>query len=111
MELRVQVDPGTLDVIDFTLALVFKITLGLLLVGFDERRIARKHPDWFLRAWPPASKLSAVVLFQEIAIVIHFARTRGWRRGVPLGLLWAVAYVATVTFILMGIESLFSPPS
>ena len=80
-------DPGTVDVVEFVVALGVKIPLGLAIVGWDERRLASRHPDWLARAWPPASRLSALVVFQEIAIPIHFWRTRRSALGLLLGVL------------------------
>ena len=100
-------DPGTVDVVEFVVALGVKIPLGLAIVGWDERRLAVRHPDWFLRRWPPASRLSAIVVFQEIGIWIHFWRTRRWSAaGFSLGLAVAIAYVLATGLVLVAIDAL-----
>ena len=100
------IDPGTVDVIELIVALVLKITLGLLIVGLDERRLAKKKPEWLERAWPPASRLSAIVVFQEIGVLLHFWRTRGSLRGLALGLAVAFVYVYAAGLTIDGLDAL-----
>jgi hypothetical protein len=64
-----------------TIAIFFLITI-------DERRLT---DDRRLRMWPSATKLSAVIVFGPISVPIHFARTRGALRGIPLGIAWMIA--------------------
>jgi len=103
------IDPGTVDVVELLVALVLKVALGFVLVGWDERRLARRSPERLERAWPPASKMSAIVVFQEIGIVMHFVRTRGGVLGLVLGLAWAFAYVFAVGLVLSGLELALGP--
>jgi hypothetical protein len=106
-----KLDPGTVDVIDLVVALVVKITLGLLILRWDERRLAKKHPEWLERAWPPASRLSAIVVFQEIGVWIHFWKTRGWLNaaGFVLGVVVAGAYVIATALAIEGVDLAVRP--
>jgi hypothetical protein len=99
-----KIDPGTVDVIELVVALVVKIALGLFVLGWDEKRLARKHPAWLERAWPPATRLSAIVVFQEIGLVVHYARTRPglWRLT---GLFVAFVYLAVTDGILELVDA------
>jgi hypothetical protein len=53
----------------------------------DERRMGAKLAA---RAWPAASRLSAIVNFGELCLPVHFVRTRRSLRGAALGVAWAV---------------------
>jgi hypothetical protein len=102
-------EPGTMDVIELALALIVKIALGLAIVRWDERRLARKWPDLDARAWPPASRLSAVVVFQELGLVVHFWRTRRWGAGgLALGLVAGAALVLLTGVVLEVADALLS---
>jgi hypothetical protein len=105
----VKLDPGTVDVIELVVALVVKIALGLRIVGWDEKRLARTKPEWLERAWPPASRLSAIVVFQEIGVFWHFVRTRWSAKGLALGLAIATAYVVLASVVLEGVDLLLRP--
>lgn len=45
-----------------------------LAIRLDERRLDETR---IAKAWNPASRTSAVLLFGPLAVVLHFARTRG----------------------------------
>jgi hypothetical protein len=101
-----QIEPGTLDVIELVVALVVKLVLGFAIVGWDERRLARRRPDLFEFAWPPASKMSAIVVFQEIGVIVHFLRTRRYGpMGVLLGLVGGFVMVFGTALVLTGVEA------
>jgi hypothetical protein len=102
-------EPGTVDVIEFVVALVVKIALGLFILRWDEKRLARTKPEWLERAWPPASRLSAIVVFQEIGVFWHFVRTRWSARGVLVGLAVTAAYLTAATVVLEGVDMLLRP--
>jgi hypothetical protein len=100
----VKIEPGTLEVIELVVALVVKIALGLYILRWDERRLARTSPELLERAWPPATRLSAIVVFQEIGLFFHFVRTRGSAKGVLLGLAVTTAYVLAASVVLEGVD-------
>jgi hypothetical protein len=106
----VTIEPGTLDVVELVVALVVKISFGLVLLAWDEKRLAERHPDWLERAFPPATRLSAIVVFQEIGVYQHFRRTR---EGVIVRRLVALFYTALYIFatslVLEGVDVLLRP--
>jgi hypothetical protein len=79
----------------------------------DERRMPSAQ---LARAWPPATRSLAVLWFGPLAVVLHFARTRGsfesfaalGRKalGVALGLLVAALLIALATFVLEALAAL-----
>ena len=99
-------DEGTLEALELVLAMAVKIPAGLMLLSWDERRLARSAPDQLARAWPPATRLSAMVLFPEIALVLHFWRTRRSVAGTLLGLVWSVGFVVGTSLPLVAIDAL-----
>ena len=60
---------------------------------FVARRDAKRvTPELVERAWPWASRGSAIIGFGQIAVWVHFWKTRRFGvRGLFLGLFWAVA--------------------
>ena len=57
----------------------------------DERRLSE---EMLARAYAPATLACSVFLFQQIAVLVHFIRTRRSWKGLLLGLLWmAIAMV------------------
>ncbi len=97
---------GTLDALELVLAMAIKIPAALMLLSWDERRLFARAPEQLDRAWPSSTKLSAMVLFPEIGIVLHFWRTRRSFAGVGLGLLWSVAFVVATSAPLVAIDAL-----
>ncbi len=97
---------GTLDALELVVAMAIKIPAGLMLLTWDENRLAARAPEKLARAWPPATRLSAMVLFPEIALVLHFWRTRRSAVGVLLGLLWSVGYVVGTSLPLAAIDAI-----
>lgn len=69
------------------------------LLRWDERRMT---PAQRARAWPDASRLSAVVVFGVLCLPIHFTRTR---RNV-LGFLAGVGAMALVSIVSVALEQL-----
>jgi hypothetical protein len=65
-----------------TTALIFVIVLR------DEKRLPPEKID---RAWPPASRASAVIAFGVLCLPVYFGRTRRSFGGVLLGVGWLVA--------------------
>ena len=100
-------EDGTVDALELVVAMAVKIPAGLALIGWDERRLARKAPELRERAWPASTRLSAMVVFQEIGVWIHFWRTRRWSaEGSDLGLAWAIAYLFATSLPLVAIDVL-----
>ena len=99
-------EDGTVDALELVVAMAVKIPAGLALLGWDERRLARKAPEKLTRAWPASTKLSAMVVFQELGIWVHFWRTRKWSaKGSDLGLAWALAYLFATSLPLVAIDA------
>jgi hypothetical protein len=79
----------------------------------DERRLSSAQ---LARAWPPATRSLAVLWFGPLAVVLHFARTRGsfgelvevGRKalGFALGLGVAALLVAIATVVLEALAAL-----
>jgi hypothetical protein len=100
-------EDGTVDALELVVAMAVKIPAGLALLGWDERRLARKAPELLERAWPPSTRLSAMVVFQEIGILVHFWRTRRWSpAGLSLGIGWAIVYLFATSLPLVAIDAL-----
>lgn len=84
----------------------------------DERRLPRAQ---LARAWPPATRSLAVLWFGPLAVVLHFARTRGsfdglaqvGRKALGLGLGLAIAalLVAIATAVLEALAAVLGVPS
>ena len=75
------------DVAELLLSWVLSLFACFVVVIRDENRLP---PERLGRAWPPVSRDAAIVAFGQLAVFVHFVRTRGWR-GVPVGLLWTLA--------------------
>ena len=99
-------ESGTVDAIELVVALAVKIPMGLWLIRWDERRLARRAPERLERAWPASTRLSAMVVFQELGIPIHFWRTRRGPLGWLLGLFWAAVYLVATSVVLTAIDLL-----
>ncbi len=68
-------------------------TVGCFVVVIrDERRLEAAERE---RAWPAVSRDAAIIAFSQIAVVVHFWKTRRWGlKGLGLGVLYAL--VATL---------------
>lgn len=63
--------------------------VAVLVTRHDQRRVT---PDLVERAWPPASRAAAIIAFGQLAVWVHFWKTRKFGvRGFALGFFWAVA--------------------
>jgi len=71
------------------------------LLGWDESRLS---PTQLSRAWPPATRTLAVVVFGAIALPVHFGRTRSSLGGVVQGTAWAGAITALDYLVGWGVE-------
>ena len=62
---------------------------AFLVARHDAQRLT---PDLLERAWPSASRAAAIVSFGQIAVWVHFWKTRRFGvLGLLLGVFWAVA--------------------
>jgi hypothetical protein len=106
-----RVESGTVEVIELLVAMVVKLVLGFAVVGWDERRLAKRRPDLYELAWPAASRMSAIVVFQEIGVVVHFLRTRRWgARGALLGIVAGFFVVLVTGLVLEGVDLALGAP-
>ena len=81
-----------MEVVALFLDWVLTTAMCFVVVIWDERRLP---PERLARAWPAVSRDAAIVAFSQIAVVVHFWKTRRWSVvGFLLGLLAAV--VATL---------------
>jgi hypothetical protein len=91
-----------LEPINIAVAWAVQIALVTAIVVLDERRLS---PEKLARAWPPASSMSAIFFFTEIALFLHFARTRRSVTGVLLGIA-TTAFVVLLANVVCGVVDL-----
>lgn len=87
------------DVLFVVVPWIVRIVASFALVMIDERFMSDELRE---RAWPPASRASAIVGFDVLAVVVHFAKTR-WR---PLAavhrLLWGILLGILAASVVLG---------
>ena len=66
---------------------VVTTTAIFVIVLRDERHL---KPALLDRAWPPPSRVSAIVAFGVLCLPVHFGRTRRSVLGVLYGFVWLV---------------------
>lgn len=77
-----------LEVVDLLLSWIATTAACFYVVMRDERRLP---PELLERAWPSSSRAAAIIAFGQIAVWVHFWKTRRYGiRGFLLGLLWMV---------------------
>ena len=90
-------------VLELGVSWVVTTALEFLVVVFDERRLRGERLE---RAWPSQSRDAAIVAFGPLALLVHFARTRGHVRSVRgvAGLAWGVLLgtLAVLAVVLLG---------
>ncbi len=74
------------------------------LVRRDERKLSEAE---LARAWPDASRLSAIVVFGVFSVPVHFWRTRRSAWGLLVGLGWGLAVFALGQAAAEAIELIF----
>jgi len=80
-------------------------TTSAWIIKRDEKKL---DEVMLARAYAPATLIASVFLFQQIAVLVHFIRTRRSFKGFFLGLAWAIAaFVPSV--IVDTIFGLFLP--
>jgi hypothetical protein len=88
--------PGDLEFVQVVAGWTAMVTAFAFVLVHDERHLT---PEQLARAWPPQTRASAIFavwlfshwLFLLPCLLIHFVRTRGWVRGVELGVLFTLA--------------------
>ncbi len=100
------------------------VTASVLVVRFDERRLSEERLE---RAWPPASRVNALIglallaapILGLFAVWFHFFRTRSralwppWRWspvGFLLGLVWVLAILVVNAAVVMSLAWAFGLP-
>src|SRR5438105_405963 len=97
--------PSDLEAVEYGVALVVKSVVCYWIVRLDEMWLAKHDPARLERAWPASTRLSATVAFQEIALLLYFARVRRWRwGGKALGVVAAFAADALTVLVLSVVE-------
>jgi hypothetical protein len=94
------------EIVEFTLSLVVTTAAIFALILWDEKRL---DPERRERAWPPASRASAIVVFSILCIPVHFWRTRRSLWGVLLGFFWAFVVAEVSDVVVSLIEMVFFP--
>jgi ABC-type Co2+ transport system permease subunit len=68
--------------------------VSALVIKRDEKRL---DEEMLLRAYPRATFAVSIFLFQQLAILVHFIRTRRSFKGFLLGIAWTIAaFVPTI---------------
>ena len=80
-------------------------TVSAVIIKRDEKRL---DDEMLARAYPPATLAASVFLFQQIAVLVHFVRTRRSFRGFLLGLGWAIVAMIP-SFVVDALFGLFLP--
>ncbi|MDB4997558.1 MAG: hypothetical protein JWM74_4990 [Myxococcaceae bacterium] len=99
-------DPGTLEMVEFSVALVLNAVLTFAVVATDERWLAYSNPELLDRAWPSSTRLSASIAFGPLCLPIHFWRTRTSVLRRLLGLAAAAGVILVVQAIVVAIDLL-----
>lgn len=86
-------------VVPWTLSIVLLFTI----VHRDEARLSSEALG---RAWPVATRRSALVYFGVLALPVHFGRTRRSVQGVLLGVGWGVLVAVVDELTGLGVEAL-----
>ena len=99
-------DTGTLEILEFGVALVLNSALTFGVVWTDERWLAQNRPELLDRAWPSSTRLSAAIAFGPLCLPIHFWRTRTSVLRRSIGLLAAAAVIVLVQAVVVAIDLL-----
>jgi hypothetical protein len=63
-------------------------TVSAWVIKRDEKKLSERMLE---RAYAPATFIASVFMFQQLAVLVHFVRTRRSFKGFFLGLGWTVA--------------------
>jgi hypothetical protein len=80
-------------------------TTSALVIKRDEKKL---DEETLLRAFPPATLAVSVFLFQQLAVLVHFVRTRRSLRGFFLGVFWMIVALVP-TLVVDAIFGAFLP--
>lgn len=80
-------------------------TASAWIIKRDEKKL---DGPMLARAYAPATLIASVFLFQQIAVLVHFIRTRRSFKGFFLGLGWAIAALVP-SIVIDAIFGLFLP--
>ncbi|HEY8040353.1 MAG TPA: hypothetical protein VIF15_11195 [Polyangiaceae bacterium] len=102
--------PGNLELVQVLLSWGVVLPSVFAVTAWDERHLP---PDRLARSWPRQSRdavLFALWLFLHplyllLCLLVYCVRTRGWLRGLPLGLLATVVIVALDAVAQLGLEA------
>lgn len=92
-----------LEVSELIASFAFTTWALFFIVLRDERRLP---PHELARAWPPSTRMAALVMLGVFALPVHFARTRRTVIGFCLGLDFAIA-VSVANALFLGTIELF----
>lgn len=91
------------EIVAIVLDWVLTTTACFFVVIRDERAL---DPALRERAWPPVSRDAAIIAFGQIALLVHFWKTRRWGiKGFALGVAWmvGVSLPALATNFVLGL--------
>ncbi len=91
------------EILELLVPWVVALALLFALLSWDEARLS---PEQLARAWPPATRLLAVVYFGVVSLPIHFGRTRRSAAGILLGFAWAAAITLVDEGVAEGVDLL-----
>jgi len=94
-----------LEVVAILLSGAITWTVCAIIIKRDEKKLGE---EMLARAYPPATLIMSVFAFQQIAVLVHFVRTRRSVKGFFLGLGWAVL-AALPALLVDAIFGLFLP--
>ncbi len=90
-------------------AILVSAALSWIVSAWIIKRDEKKLDETMLaRAYAPATLIASVFLFQQIAVLVHFIRTRRSFKGFFLGLGWAIA-AGVPSMIVDAVFGLFLP--
>ena len=103
--------PGNLELVLTVVQLMVVIPGAAAIIVRDEHRLRGEQAS---RAWPPASRDSALFCIYNfsplvlLVVPLHFVRTRRNLWGLLLGMLWVIglvaAYLGVATLTILAIE-------
>ncbi len=99
------VGESILEVVAILLSGAITWTVCAIIIKRDEKKLSE---EMLARAYAPATLVASVFAFQQVAVLVHFVRTRRSVKGFFLGLGWAVL-AALPALLVDTIFGLFLP--